>query len=410
MMFIYYLSGFYNQVFAKSRLQEFITTLLSSFINTILIFFIALINDVMVERLYNYEMIFMLWVFLFGIVYIVRYMITEMATRKIHNREWQFNTLVIGNGKQARAFEHQLVTMSRSLGYNVVGYVNIPNETAVKEYHLPVYELEELSNVCKEKNIKELLIVPSKSNATTILNVLNILFPLNLPIKISPDMYNIIVTRAKISNICGEPLVDISGTNMTASSANIKRLIDVIFSAFALILCSPLFLILAIMIKRDSKGPILYKQERVGRHNEPFNIIKFRTMIVNAEEQGSPLLCSENDIRVTKLGKFMRKYRLDELPQFWNVLKGNMSIVGPRPERQYYINQILKQAPYYTLLHQVRPGITSMGMVKYGYACTVDEMIKRLRYDLIYIENMSLINDLKIMIYTVKTVITGKGL
>ncbi|MEG2820392.1 MAG: sugar transferase [Muribaculaceae bacterium] len=410
MMFVYYLSGYYNQVFTKSRLQEFSTTVISSFINALLLFFTALINDLFVERIFNYELILMLWGILFVMVYTVRYMITDVASRKIHNREWKFDTLIIGNSCQARAFESQLSSMDRSLGYNIVGYVNIPKENAVKESHLPVYELDELAEVCEAQKIKELLIVPSKSNAGILFNVVNKLFPLNLPIKISPDMFNILVTRVKISNICGEPLVDISGASMSASSINLKRTLDVVMSIFAMIILSPIYILLALMIKIDSSGAIIYKQERVGYHNAIFNIYKFRTMIKNAEESGCPLLSSENDDRVTYLGRFLRKYRLDELPQFWNVLKGDMSLVGPRPERQYYIDQIIKEAPYYTLLHQVRPGITSMGMVKYGYACNVSEMIKRLRYDLIYIENMSLMNDMKIMIYTVKTVITGKGL
>ena len=133
-------------------------------------------------------------------------------------------------------------------------------------------------------------------------------------------------------------------------------------------------------------------------------------MIVDSEPDGIPQLTKDNDLRITKIGKFLRKYRIDEIPQFWNVIKGEMSIVGPRPEREYFINQILQKAPYYALLHQIRPGITSMGMVKYGYASTIDEMLERLKFDIIYIENMSLVTDMKIIIYTIKTVITGKGL
>ena len=155
---------------------------------------------------------------------------------------------------------------------------------------------------------------------------------------------------------------------------------------------------------------MLYKQTRIGLHNRPFTIYKFRTMREDAEKDGVPRLSSGDDERITPFGKVMRKYRIDELPQFWNVLKGDMSIVGPRPEREYFIEQITQRAPFYTLLHQVRPGITSMGMVKFGYAGSVDEMVERMKYDLIYLENMSLINDLKIMVYTVETVLTGKGI
>lgn len=195
---------------------------------------------------------------------------------------------------------------------------------------------------------------------------------------------------------------------MSESTRNLKRAGDIVVSALALIVLSPLFLALAIAIKRDSKGPVFYSQERVGLRKKPFRIHKFRTMKTDAEANG-PTLSSANDRRITKVGRVLRKYRIDELPQFWNVLKGDMSIIGPRPERDFYIRQIMKQAPYYTLIHQVRPGITSLGMVKHGYASNVDEMIERLQYDLVYLENISLTVDLKIILYTISTVLNGRG-
>ena len=167
--------------------------------------------------------------------------------------------------------------------------------------------------------------------------------------------------------------------------------------------------ILAIYIKKDSKGPVFYRQERIGYRHKPFILYKLRTMRQDAETEG-PALSSENDTRITRIGHILRKYRFDELPQFWNVLKGDMSIVGPRPEREFFIRKIMEKAPYYTLLYQIRPGITSWGMVKFGYARNIDEMIKRLKFDILYLENMSMLVDMKIIIYTVKTVITGKGI
>ena len=211
-----------------------------------------------------------------------------------------------------------------------------------------------------------------------------------------------------LRDIAGEPLINICSARMSDSTQNLKRVGDILVSSAALVLLSPLFAIFAILIKRDSKGPVFYRQERIGYHKKPFRIIKFRTMVADAEPAG-PRLSSEGDSRITRLGRFMRKYRLDELPQFVNVLKGEMSLVGPRPEREFFIRQILKKAPYYSLLHQVRPGITSWGMVKHGYASTVDEMVERARFDLIYLENISLMVDLKILLHTVNTVIKGRG-
>ncbi|MFM7726842.1 MAG: sugar transferase, partial [Flavobacteriales bacterium] len=184
--------------------------------------------------------------------------------------------------------------------------------------------------------------------------------------------------------------------------------LDIGVSVFALLFLFPFLLLIAIAIKLSSTGPILYSQERIGKHGKPFRIFKFRTMVSNAESNG-PQLSSSHDNRVTRVGRFLRKTRVDELPQFYNVLKGEMSLVGPRPERRYFIDLIMERAPHYSHLHRVRPGITSWGQVKYGYAENVDQMIQRLKYDVLYIENMSLAMDLKILFYTVAIVLKGSG-
>ena len=242
------------------------------------------------------------------------------------------------------------------------------------------------------------------------MGAINRLFALGLPIKISPERFNMMQSQVRISDIYGEPLVNISRSSMSDSGKNIKRALDIIVSAIALVVLIPVYAAVGITIKLTSPGPIFYLQRRIGFHNKPFNIIKFRSMVQDAEAAGKPQLSSDNDPRITPFGRFMRKYRIDELPQFWNVLKGDMSIVGPRPERKHYIDLITERVPAYALLHQVRPGITSMGMVKFGYAKNVDEMVERVKYDLMYLDNMSLLNDLKILIYTIKIVFTGRGM
>lgn len=411
MMFIFHLSGYYNQVFQKSRLHEIVTTFITTFINSIVIYFIALIDDNIQDKLFNYELILILWGIQFTLIYIARYAITSHALKLIYKGKLQFNILIIGNSNKAHNMVKKLQSAYKHNGYNIVGYLSISDEkiSRAKTYK-PTYQLDEIQQVCTEHNVTELHFFPSENKKTHLLKILNTLFPLNLPIKSSPDMYNILVSKGRIATLYGEPLIDISGSNLSASSANIKRLSDIIVSLFALILLSPLLLIISVMIKRDSKGSVFYKQKRVGLRMKPFSIYKFRSMRMDAEGDGTPMLSSENDERITKIGRWLRKYRLDEIPQFFNVLRGDMSLVGARPEREYYINQIMPQAPYYTLLFQVRPGITSMGMVKFGYASNVEQMIERSKYDILYLENMSLLNDLKILIYTIKTVITGKGI
>ena len=409
MLGIFYLSGYYNKVFLKSRLQEIVVTFSSSFIGMLVIYFIAIINDNVPDRLQSYELMTILLGIMFGVVYSSRFCITQIATRNIHHRIWQFNTLIIGTSQAAVKLEEKLRTSKKSMGFNIVGYVEPCSGHTHRELNLPVYQLDNLNDLCEKLNIKNIIIIPHRNGMNATMNLINRLFSLDLPMYISPDLYHLLTAKARVSNVVGEPLVDISKADMSESTINIKRVSDIIISIFALIIISPLLLVLAILIKFDSKGPVIYKQTRIGYHKKAFNIYKFRSMGINAEANG-PTLSSLDDPRITKLGKIMRKYRLDELPQFWNVVKGDMSLVGPRPEREFYIKQIISKAPYYSLIHQVRPGITSWGMVKFGYASNVDEMISRLKYDLLYIENVSFAVDLKILFYTIHTVFTGKGI
>ena len=410
MMVTYAFSGYYNEVCRKSRIQELLTTAASAGINTLLIFFVALINDVIGVRGNDYEMIFILWALLFGFVYIMRFLITNDAVKRIKSRRWTFPTLIIGSGSAAVAFADKLNKMRNFSGYDIKGFVNIPGENPVKSNPLPCYDLDEIKEVCEEEGIWELIVVPTRDDFHQTMGAINRLFSLGLPIKVSPERFNMMQSQVRISDIYGEPLVNISRSSMSDSGKNIKRAIDIVVSIIALILLIPVYVAVGITIKLTSPGPIFYLQRRIGFHNKPFNIIKFRSMVQNAEAAGQPQLSSDNDPRITPFGRFMRKYRIDELPQFWNVLKGDMSIVGPRPERKHYIDLITERVPAYALLHQVRPGITSMGMVKYGYAKNVDEMVERVKYDLMYLDNMSLLNDLKILIYTIKIVFTGRGM
>ncbi len=408
MLILYYLSGYYNRVFFKSRLKELVTTLASSFLAAIIIFFVALVNDTVAERMFTYELVLILFSLFFVCVYSVRFSITQVASHNIHRRIWSFNTLIVGTSNSAVELEKRLRTMDKSMGFNIVGYVETCETSNPKNLNLPIFPISNLEQVCEEHDIKNLILIPHRHGIKATISLVNSLFLLDKPIYMSPDLYHLLTSRARLSNIVGEPLVDISSAEVGQSTLNIKRMSDIIVSLIALILLIPLFIVLALAIKKDSAGPIIYKQRRIGFHKKPFDIYKFRSMRVDAEATG-PTLSSVNDPRITRIGRFMRKYRLDELPQFWNVLIGDMSLVGPRPEREYYIKQIVARAPYYSLIHQVRPGITSWGMVKYGYASDVDGMIARLRYDLLYIENVSLLVDLKILFYTVHTVFTGKG-
>lgn len=414
MMGLYYLSGYYNRPLFRSRLDEMLTTVSTAVIGSVIIFFLALVNDPIPDRASNIELVLILFGLLFSVVYAVRLTITRIGLKTINHGKLTRPMVIVGINDDARQLRRRMERI-HGRGNRIVAYVNPSEEDGADDPisrfdGLPVIPIAGLAEA-KESLAATALLIPegtSSGKNADFSEVLNRLFPLDIPILVSPSSLQLIGKLPKLGDIAGEPLIDICSANVADSTRNLKRAGDILVSFIALTLLSPLFLIFAILIKRDSRGPVFYRQERIGYHKKPFRIIKFRTMIAEAEPSG-PRLSSANDERVTHLGRFMRKYRLDELPQFWNVLKGEMSLVGPRPEREFFIKRILKKAPYYSLLHQVRPGLTSWGMVRHGYASTVDEMIDRSKFDLIYLENISLIVDLKILLHTVNTVIKGRG-
>ena len=401
---LYYFSGYYNKPFGKSRLTELFSTFITVLIGTVFVFFALLLDDIPRSIDIYYKLFFGMFGLQFFITYIPRLLITQSGMRKIKNREWAMKVLIIGAGGKAVRIAHDLYR----LGYDICGFVSEDERTPVKADRNQVLgTVEDIPVLMEKDNVDEIVLAVESKNNKALLGILYSLYRYKRPIKVLADRFNML-SKIQLRTIRGIPLVDVTDNNFSPAEQNIKLFLDKVCSAGALLLLSPLFVYIAWRVKKDSPGPVFFRQERIGYLGQPFWMYKFRTMYVNAEENG-PSLSSEDDLRVTPFGRIMRKYRLDELPQFWNVLKGDMSLVGPRPERKYFIDEIVKTAPYYYLLHNVRPGITSLGMVKYGYAASVDKMVERMEYDILYYENMSLTLDLTILIYTVKTVITGKG-
>lgn len=411
-LFIYFFSGYYNDVFRKSRLVEFWLTLGNTLLGTTILFLVFIINNsgiiALKGPLFPY---FILILFHFTATYIPRIIITTITNHKVHNGKIGFNTLLIGSSANALEAWNEIRGQKRSSGNKFIGFVGINNgHNNELAKHLPFLgKIEDIHNIISENNVQE-VIIAIEFNEHNMFNLLiNKLINEDVEIKAIPSLYDILTGRVRMNSILGIPLVTVSHNPMPLWQLKTKTFLDYLVAFSALLITLPISLFLAAGIKLTSRGPVFYSHERIGRYGRPFYIYKFRSMYLDAEKNG-PELSSRKDGRITPFGKFMRRSRFDEIPNFINVLKGDMSLVGPRPERKYYIDQIVQTAPHYLHLLKVKPGITSWGQVKYGYAENVNQMIKRLKYDLLYLDNMSLIVDFKIIIYTILTILKRKGI
>lgn len=411
LMCIYWISGYYNNVFSKSRIESLADALISTIIGTVLIYFIAIFNDPIPDRLSNFMLLGILEGLLFFSVGVARLIISSTLLALRSKRKIWRNAVVVGTKETVAECVRIFNDKHPSIGLKIVEVI-VVDDIAGSKLQLPdgvaVHGVESLRSQEPLDGIDLFIVAVPDGSPAEYMDLLRCLYRHDKPIFRADWYQQPWPIRSKLTNVAGVPLTDISSVVISDSTHNIKRVVDVVVSTLALVVLSPVILAITISVKMYDGGPVFFSQERVGRRGTKFRIYKFRTMIVNAEPSG-PELSSANDRRITRPGRFLRKYRLDELPQFWNVIKGEMSLVGPRPEREYYEEQIIARAPEYILLHQLRPGITSWGMVKYGYASDVDAMVRRMRYDIIYLENVSLIIDLKILFYTVNTVFTGKG-
>lgn len=409
---LYSIFDHYVDIYRLSRLATLTRTFFLTFFGVFFLFFTLILDDVVRD----YQTYYRSFAVLFGLHYLLtatmRMVLLTRASRRLKSGLITFNTLLVGGNQNALDLYLDIKGRKKGLGNKFIGYVDTNGgEGQVLEAHLPkLGKLDELAAIIRDREIEEVIIAIETSEHNRLREILNVLFDFGeqVLVKIIPDMYDILLGTVKMNHVYGAVLIEIRQELMPKWQRVIKRLIDVAVSGSVLLLLSPVLLYIAIRVRLSSPGPIFFAQERLGLNGKPFTIFKFRSMYTDAEKLG-PQLSHEGDPRCTPWGAVMRKWRLDEIPNFWNVLRGDMSLVGPRPERKHFIDLILEQNPHYKHLLKVRPGITSWGQVKYGYASNVQQMLQRLRFDLLYIENMSLSLDFKIMFYTVLVLMQGRG-
>lgn len=409
-MLFHLFSGAYFNPYRKSRVNEIYRTLIVTFFGTVLLYFPFIQNDAPVQLTYYYKTFLVYYTLQFCLTGLFRLIHLSRIKAHINRERFGYNTLIIGGNQQAIKLYQDICKNEVHLGYLFKGFVyaDESGQNGMSNYLPKLGSINQLEKIIDEHAIEEVVIAIDTSEHDRLQYILSQLSHRQVIIKITPDLYDIISGSVKTSNVFGAVLIEIYPELMPDWQRVFKRAIDVMASIVGLVLLSPLYLFSAIKVKLASPGAIFYKQERIGLYGKPFWIYKFRSMVMDAEKAG-PALSSENDPRITAWGKVMRKWRIDELPQLYNILRGDMSLVGPRPERKYYIDIISKTNPHYKYLHKVKPGLSSWGMVKFGYAETPEQMIERMKYDLLYIKNCSLVLDVKIMFYTILVILQGRG-
>ena len=391
--------GMYSDIRRRHRGLEIQQVFQGSAVGGMLLFFALLLDDVTSTHVDHYASLAVWLGTHVTLVLWARYQWTARGVHRIQSGAWAFDTILLGDAEANQRFLMDLDKTPGRKGWNIVKQISLVEG----EDHGSA-----LASWETERSVDRAVVTTPMPSGSAGMGCMAMLEGKGVELLVVPGALDFMAGTVRSSNLFGVPLVNLSRGSWSPGMRATKRVMDVVLSGLALLVLSPLFAWIAWRVKRGSDGPVFYRQERLGLHGQPFQIIKFRTMVTDAEGE-TPQLSSDEDPRITQVGRRLRQTRMDELPQFWNVLRGEMSMVGPRPERAFFADQIVEQSPHFLRLQKVRPGLTSWGQVKYGYAENVAQMRQRLRYDIMYLENISLLLDLKILLYTVKTVLRQEG-
>jgi exopolysaccharide biosynthesis polyprenyl glycosylphosphotransferase len=407
---MFFLVGLYRPWYAASRLDELALLFKTVTVGSLILFFMIFVDDAgKPTGPGSRVLIAVYWGLMLTSVSLGRMILRSVQRRMLCAGIGTHNTLIVGSIARSRELYDEVVRYP-ALGYKVVGFVGIDRRRQAQQHReIPVLGgIEDLPGLLTREFVQEVLIALDTSDHGRLLDIIGKCDGHKTGIKIMPDLYDIISGQARTNQIYGFPLIEITPQLMPPWEESTKRVIDLAVSGFVLLAGFPLWFFVGGLVRLESPGPALYRQERLGKDGVPFNIIKFRSMRQDAEQEG-PQWAGKKDPRITRLGRILRQLHVDEIPQMINVLKGDMSLIGPRPERPVFVQKLAKEIPLYTRRLRVRPGITGWAQVKHQYDETIDDVKKKVQYDLFYIENMSLRMDFKIVLNTLYHMLLGRG-